>query len=78
MRTAGAFTLEIEPATRAMPPRVAIVLASVDPDDQGRVRLTPGCMTLDELESAINTLQDELDMLRADARRAFDPTAGHA
>jgi hypothetical protein len=54
MRTAGAFTLEIEPATRAMPPRVAVVLASVDPDDQGRVRLTPGCMTLDELESAIN------------------------
>jgi hypothetical protein len=78
MRTAGAFTLEIEPATRAMPPRVAIVLANVGPDDQGRVRLTPGCMTLDELESAINTLQDELDMLRADARRAFDPTAGHA
>jgi hypothetical protein len=60
-----------------MPPRVAIVLANVGPDDQGRVRLTHGCM-LDELESAINTLQDELDMLRADGRRAFDLTAGHA
>ena len=76
MRTAGAFTLEIEPTTGAMPPRVAIVLANGGPDDQGRVRLTSGCMTLDELESAINTLQDELDMLRADARRTFDLTAG--
>ena len=28
-------------------------------------------MTLDELEGAINALQDELDVLRADARRAF-------
>jgi hypothetical protein len=78
MRTAGAFTLEIEPATGAMPPRVAIALTNVGADDRRTVRLTPACLTLDELESAINTLQDELDLLRADARRAFDLTAGHA
>ena len=74
MRTVGAFTLHVEPASGAIPPRVAIVLANGGPDDQGRVRLTPGCITLDELESAINTLQDELDMLRADARRGCSRT----
>ena len=78
MRTGGAFTLHIEPASGATPPRVAIVLASVGPDDQGRVRLTPDCMTLDELEGQINALQDELDLLRADVRRAFELTVGHA
>ena len=35
-------------------------------------------MTLGELEGAINALQDELDVLRADARRAFTVSAGHA
>src|SRR4051794_35895210 len=78
MRTAGTFTPEIEPATEAMPPRVAIILPGSFPDERGNVRLTPDCMTLDELESAINGLQDELDVLRADARRVFDLTAGHA
>ena len=31
---------------------------------------------LDELEGAINALQDELDVMRADARRAFTVSAG--
>jgi hypothetical protein len=35
-------------------------------------------VTLDDLESCINALQDELDALRADARRAFTVSAGHA
>jgi len=78
MRTVGAFTLHIEPATGAMPPRVAIVIPGASLDERGTVRLTPDCMTLDEIEGAINALQDELDLLRADARRAFDLTAGHA
>jgi hypothetical protein len=30
------------------------------------------------LEGAINALQDELDVLRANARRAFTVSAGHA
>ena len=29
MRTAGAFTLHVEPATEAMPARVSIVLAAL-------------------------------------------------
>jgi hypothetical protein len=72
MRTASTFTLQIEPATQAMPPRVSNALSN------GGMPISPAFMTLEELESAINTLQDELDVLRADARRAFDVTAGHA
>ena len=49
MRTAGTFTLHVEPASDAMPARVAIVLANVGADDQHHVRLTLDCMTLDEL-----------------------------
>jgi hypothetical protein len=75
MRTAGTLTLHIEPASGAMPARVAILLANVGADDQRHVRLTPDCMTLDELEGQINALQDELDLLRADARRAFELSA---
>ncbi len=48
------------------------------PDDRGLLHVSPGCITLDELEGCINALQDELDVLRADARRAFTVTAGHA
>ena len=33
---------------------------------------------LDELESCINGLQDELDVLRAEARRTFTTTTGYA
>jgi len=35
-------------------------------------------MTLDELEGCINALQDELDVIRAEARRAFASGTGHA
>jgi len=51
---------------------------STAPDADGVLRPSPRCMTLDELEGAINALQDELDLLRADARRAFMVRAGHA
>jgi len=78
MRTTGAFTLHVEPATEAMPARVSIVLTSAVPDAKGIHHLTPDCMTLDELESCLNALQDELDVLRAVARGVFDSTAGHA
>jgi hypothetical protein len=78
MRTAGAFTLHIEPATEALPAPVSIVLTGTVPDPRGSLRLTPDCMTLDELESCINGLQDELDVLKAEARRTFDSCAGHA
>jgi hypothetical protein len=35
-------------------------------------------MTLDELEGYINALQDELDVLRAEARRTFTGGTGYA
>jgi len=78
MRTAGAFTLHVEPATEALPARVSIVLTGAVPDARGALRLTLDCMTLDELESCINSLQEQLDVLRAVARGVFDSTAGHA
>jgi hypothetical protein len=78
MRTAGAFALHVEPATEALPARVSIVLTGTVPDPRGVPRLTPDCMTLDELEGCINALQDELDVLRAEARRSFDSSTGHA
>jgi hypothetical protein len=34
-------------------------------------------VTLDELEGQINGLQDELDLLRAEARRVVMDNAGH-
>jgi hypothetical protein len=79
MHLTGAFNLHIEPGTEAHPPRVSIILLpGAVPDDKGLLHLTPGCITLDELEGCINALQDELDVLRADARRAFTVSAGHA
>jgi hypothetical protein len=35
-------------------------------------------MTIDELEGYINALQDELDVLRAEARRTFTGGPGYA
>jgi len=78
MRNTGAFTLHVEPATDAMPARVSIVLTGTVPDARGILHLTPDCLTLDELESCLNGLQDGLDLLRAEARQAFHSTAGHA
>jgi len=78
MRTVGAFMLHVEPATAASPVRVSIALPGAAPDDRSVLQLTPGCMTLDELEACINALQDDLDVLRAEARRAFTSSTGHA
>ena len=78
MRASGAFELQIEPAREAQPVRVALVLLHAVPDARGVVRLTPDCMRLDELEAAINAIQDELDVLRAEARRVFAGVPGHA
>ena len=78
MRTLSAFALEIQRSEDHEPSRVSVVLSSAARDADGVLRLSPQCMTLDELEGAINALQDELDVLRADARRAFTVSAGHA
>ncbi len=78
MRNLSTFALEIERTDNHDPTRVSVVLSTAAPDADGVLRLTPQCMTLDELEGAINALQDELDVLRADAGRAFTMSAGHA
>ena len=78
MRNLSTFALEIERIDNHEPTRVSVVLSIAAPDADGVLRLSPQCMTLDELEGAINALQDELDVLRADARRAFTVSAGHA
>ena len=78
MRPAGAFTLSIEPATEVLPAWVSIILSGAAPDAHSILHLTPDCMTLDALESCINELRDELDVLRAEARRIFTSTTGHA
>src|SRR5215210_4936601 len=78
MRPAGAFTLSVEPATEVLPARVSITLTGAILDAHGVLHLTSDCMTLDALESCINGLQDELDVLRAEARRVFTSSTGHA
>ena len=67
-----------EPATEALPARVSIALNGAVPDARGILHMTLDCMTLDELESCINDLQDELDVLRAEARRIFASNTGYA
>ena len=78
MRALSTFALEVQRGEDHEPSRVSVVLTSAIPNADGVLRLTPPCMILDELEIAINALQDELDVLRADARRAFTISAGHA
>ena len=78
MREIGTFTLQIQPATTASPTRVRIVATGAPLDDLGAMHLSPECLSLDGLEGQINGLQDELDALRAAARRAFSEAAGHA
>jgi hypothetical protein len=72
------FVLNVEPETTAMPKRVSIALTGAVPDDQGVLHVTPNCMSLDELEVYINVLQDDLDVIRVQARRVFATTMGHA
>jgi hypothetical protein len=78
MRTAGMFVLHVEPETAVMPVRLSIALTGTVSDHLGVLHVTPQCMTLDELEGYINGLQDELDVVRAEARRTFATTTGHA
>jgi hypothetical protein len=54
------------------------VVSGAPQDEQTVIHLSPDCVTLDEFEGQINGLQDELDLLRAEARRAFADNAGHA
>jgi hypothetical protein len=71
MHASGAFQLVVEPETETRPMRATVALVDARPDERGLVKMTPECMSLDVLEGCLNALQDELDMVRADARRAF-------
>ena len=78
MRQIGTFALQIEPATTVTPTRVSIVVSGAPQNEQAVIHLSPDCVTLDEFEGQINGLQDELDLLRTEARRVFMDNAGHA
>ncbi len=78
MRTAGAFVLHIQPETASTPTRLSIALSGAMPDHRGVLHVTRDCMTLDELEGCINALQDELDVIRAEARRVLVSSTGYA
>ncbi|GJD52472.1 hypothetical protein OPKNFCMD_5238 [Methylobacterium crusticola] len=71
MRQLGTVTLHTEPATTATPARISVAVAGPAARPDEVVYLTAQCVTLDELEGQINGLQDELDVLRAEARRVF-------
>ena len=75
MQDAGAFELHVEPETAQHLMKVSIWLTTAD---KGMVRLSPDCVSLDDLEGVINRLQDELDILRVRARMAFASATGHA
>ena len=75
MKDAGAFELHVEPETAAHLMKVSIWLTTAD---KGMVRLSPDCVSLDDLEGVINRLQDELDTLRVRARLTFASATGHA
>jgi hypothetical protein len=75
MRDAGAFELHVEPETAEHLLKVSIWLTTAD---KGMVRLSPDCVSLDDLEGFINRLQDELDTLRVRSRLTFASATGHA
>lgn len=78
MRQVSTIALHVEPSTARSLARVSIALTGGQPDEHGVLRLTVGCLTLDELVGQINGLQDELDLLRAEARRVFTDEGVHA
>jgi hypothetical protein len=71
MHLIGAFELDIRPGDPLTPASVRIAIQRYTMDEDKRVLITPECVSLDEIEGQINSLQDELDELRARARRAF-------
>ena len=48
------------------------------PDRRGVLHVAANCMSLGELEGCTNASQDELDILRAEARQTFAGGTGYA
>jgi hypothetical protein len=78
MRASGAFELIVQPETDTHPAKVSIALRGAVPDEHGVIHMTPDCMSLDVLEGCISALQDELDIMRTEARLTFTRRAGRA
>ena len=71
MHTFGTFGLYIRPGDPLRPARVKVMVQPREVDDTGCLFITPECTSLEELEGQLNALQDDLDQLRARAKRAF-------
>ena len=71
MHLLEAFELDIRPGTTDLPAAVRLVLLRYTRGEDGRLFITPECSSFEEIEGQINSLQDELDVLRTRARRAF-------
>jgi hypothetical protein len=78
MRTAGVLCCMLSRKRPLYHAALSIALTGAEPDHQGVLHVTPNCMSLDELEGCINALQDELDVIRGEARRIFIASVGHA
>ena len=74
MHLLGALELEIRPGSPDNPAAVKIALLRYTRGEDGRLFITPECVSFEEIEGQINALQDELDELRDRARRAFHVT----
>ena len=73
MHLMGAFELDLQPGDDVTSAHLRIALQRYTMGEDRRVFITPECTSLEEIEGQINSLQDELDTLRARARRAFQP-----
>jgi hypothetical protein len=71
MHLFGGFELDIQPGTPNNPAGVRIALLRYTRGEDGRLLITPGCSSFEEVEGQINALRDELDEIRERARRAF-------
>ena len=71
------FTLDLQPESESTPPRLALVLVGLSPDQRGFIHLTPECSDLEQLERCIAALQAELAELQEEARMFFTEAYGH-
>ncbi len=71
MHIFGALALDIRPGTPDNPAGVKIALLRYARGEDGRLFITPECVSFEEIEGQINSLQDELDELHDRARRVY-------
>ena len=71
MHVFEAFELDIRPGTPDTPASVRIARVRYARGEDGRLLITPECVSFEEVEGQINFLRDELDEIRERARRAF-------